>query len=405
MKIIVVGSISSGMTLAERLAAGEGSAQITLYEKAAYCSCGTRGLPHYLGLAAGDLSEILAGCALSARGGRIRTGMEVTAVDPAAKTVTVRSADTGETAVEPYDKLVLATGSRGAALRADGAGRMGIHTLRRVEDLMLLREFVRTPYVRDIVVLGGSLEALEVAGAFRKLGRNVRVIDCGQGLLPGFDSEVRSAIQRELEETGIAFHLGEQVNAFRGRTFVETVVTDRGSYDCDLCVPCLGTVPNTQLLPQAKTDADGRFVVDADGQTSLTDVYAAGSCASAGQGWPATVSARLGSLEVARTGLTQETAEQLGLHPAGATASGQDRTGLVPNAGSVTVKLVYAKEGRRLLGGQVWGGADAAARANAIAVAVQAGMTVEELAKVRFVTGPSGHAAWDPIQSACAAAK
>ena len=56
MKIIVVGSISSGMTLAERLAAGEGSAQITLYEKAAYCSCGTRGLPHYLGLAAGDLS-------------------------------------------------------------------------------------------------------------------------------------------------------------------------------------------------------------------------------------------------------------------------------------------------------------------------------------------------------------
>ena len=67
MKIIVVGSISSGMTLAERLAAGEGSAQITLYEKAAYCSCGTRGLPHYLGLAAGDLSEILAGCALSAR--------------------------------------------------------------------------------------------------------------------------------------------------------------------------------------------------------------------------------------------------------------------------------------------------------------------------------------------------
>ena len=58
MKIIVIGSISSGMTLAERLAAGEGSAQITLYEKAAYCSCGTRGLPHYLGLAAGDLSEI-----------------------------------------------------------------------------------------------------------------------------------------------------------------------------------------------------------------------------------------------------------------------------------------------------------------------------------------------------------
>ncbi len=405
MKIIVVGSISSGMTLAERLAAREGSAQITLYEKAAYCSCGTRGLPHYLGLAAGDLSEILAGCALSAGEGQIRTGMEVTAVDPERKAVIIRNADTGETETQSYDKLVMATGSRGKTIQADGAGRMGIHPLRRVEDLMLLREFIRTPYVRDIVVLGGSLGALETAGAFRKLNRNVRVIDCGQGFLPGFDSEVRSAIQRELEETGIVFHLGERVTAFQGRTFVETVVTDRGSYACDLCVPSLGAVPNTELLPQAKADGDGRLLVDAVGQTSVADVYAAGSCTSADRGWPATVSAKLGNLEVARTGLTQETAEQLGLHPAEATAAGQDRTGLVPNAGTVTVKLVYTKEGHKLLGGQVWGGADATARVNAIAVAVQAGMTVEELAKVRFVTGPSGHAAWDPIQLACAAAK
>lgn len=405
MKIIVVGSISSGMTLAERLAAGADSAQITLYEKASFCSCGTRGLPHYLGLAAGDLGEILAGCALSAGGGQICTGREVTAIDPERKTVTVRNADTGETETECYDRLVLATGSRGKALQADGAGRMGIHSLRRVEDLMLLREFIRTPYVRDIVVLGGSLEALEIAGAFRKLKRNVRVIDCGQGFLPSFDSEVRAAIQRELEEAGITFHLGERVTAFQGRTFVETVVTDRGSYACDLCVPCLGAVPNTELLPQAKTDGDGRILVDASGQTSVADVYAAGSCALADRGWPATVSASLGGLEVARTGLTQEMAEQLGLHPAEATAAGRDRTGLVPNAGTVTVKLVYTKEGRKLLGGQVWGGADSTARINAIAVAVQAGMTVEELSKVHFVTGPSGHAAWDPIQLACAAAK
>ena len=405
MKIVVVGSISSGMTLAERLAAGDTSAQITLYEKASLCSCGTRGLPHYLGLPAGDLSEILAGCALSAQGGRIQVGREVTAVDPGQSVVTIRDAATGEETTEPYDKLVLATGSRGISPQVEGAGRMGIHPLRRVEDLMLLREFVRTPYVREIVILGGGLEALETAGAFRALGREVRVIDCGRGLLPGFDSEVRSAIQRELEESGIRFHLGEQVTAFQGRTFVETVVTDRGSYDCDLCVPCLGTEPNTGLLPQAKRDSDGRFLVEADGQTSLPNIYAAGSCASLAQGWPATVSARLGRLEVARTGLTQETAEELGLRSASATASGQDRTGLVPNAGSVTVKLVFTKDSRKLLGGQVWGGADSMARINAIAVAVQAGMTVEELSKVRFVTGPSGHAAWDPIQLACAAVR
>lgn len=404
MKIIVIGSISSGMTLAERLAAGE-NAEIILYEKEQFCSCGTKGLPHYLGLKADELGEVLSGCTLSARNGSIHTGWEAVEVDAAKRTVTLRAAETGESVTEAYDKLVLATGSRSIPLEAEGAGRMGVHPLSRVEDLMLLREFLRTPYVRDIAVLGGGLAALETAGAFQALGREVQVIDCGQGLLPGFDGEVRAAIQRELEDRGLRFHLGERVTAVEGRTFIETLRTDRGSYPCDLCVPCLGTRPETGLLPEAARDLEGRYLVDCDGRTSLPGVYAAGSCAAAREGGEPTVCASIAGLEVARTGLTQEAAVQRGLHPVGVTASGQDRTGLVPNAGVVTVKLVLEGASRKVLGAQIWGGADSAARINAVAVAVQAGMTEEELAKTRFVTNTAVHAALDPIQLACAAAK
>ena len=145
--------------------------------------------------------------------------------------------------------------------------------------------------------------------------------------------------------------------------------------------------------------------MDCDGRTSLPGVYAAGSCAAAREGGEPTVCASIAGLEVARTGLTQEAAVQRGLHPVGVTASGQDRTGLVPNAGVVTVKLVLEGASRKVLGAQIWGGADSAARINAVAVAVQAGMTAEELAKTRFVTNTAVHAALDPIQLACAAAK
>lgn len=405
MKVIVIGSVSSGISVAEQLAAGDPEVEIVLYERASCCSCGAHGLPHYLGSDKDALETALAGCERSARGVSIRVGREVTAVDTAARQVSVRELETGMCTADSYDVLVLATGSRNSPLRVDGAGRMGVHALRRVDDLLLLREFLRTPYVRDIVVLGGGLSALEVAGAFLQRGRNVRVIDGGKGLLPGFDGEVRARVQRELEEQGIQFSLGERVTAIHGRTFVETVQTDRNTYPCDLCVPALEDVPNTELLPAAERTSDGRLLVDETWRTSLPHVYAAGSCAARrGEGAP-TVSIKAAALEIARTGLTEEAAAHSGLTPGSATATGMDRTGVSPHTGSVTVKLVYDRPTRRVLGAQIWGGADSAARINAVAVAVQAGMTVEELGKTRFVSSTPSGAPWDPLHLACAAAR
>ena len=48
MKIIVIGSIAAGVSAAARIAAGQQGAQITVYEKGGFYSCGTGGLPHYL---------------------------------------------------------------------------------------------------------------------------------------------------------------------------------------------------------------------------------------------------------------------------------------------------------------------------------------------------------------------
>ncbi|MEG2097107.1 MAG: FAD-dependent oxidoreductase [Pseudoflavonifractor sp.] len=405
MKIIVIGSISSGLSVAERLAAGDPDAQIVLYEKAAFCSCGTHGLPHYLGLPIRAVDSAVEGCTLSAQGVQIHAGHEVVALHLPARQVSVRAVDTGEISQEGFDRLVVATGSRSMPLTIPGAARMGVHPLHRMSDLLLLREFLRTPYVRDIVILGGTLSALELAGAFLQLGRKVRVIDGGAGLLPGFDGEVRARIQRELESLGIVFHLGETVTAFRGRTFVESVQTDRACYDCDLCVPALGALPNSELLPEAARDDSGHILVGEDWQTSLPDIYAAGSCAARKNPMAATLGIRVGPLEIARAGLTEEEAARCSLSPASTLVSGQDRTGLAPNEGGVTVKLVYQRESLRVLGAQIWGSGDAVARINAVAVAAQAGMTVRALEKTSFVSSTFASAPWDPIQLACAAVK
>lgn len=98
-------------------------------------------------------------------------------------------------------------------------------------------------------------------------------------------------------------------------------------------------------------------------------------------------------------------ARAAGLHVKSVIATGNDRPGICPGANKVSIKLVYEAATRRVVGAQAWGKKNAAARVGAIAVAVAAGMTVEELAKVDFVYSSASCSIWDPIQIACNAAK
>jgi pyruvate/2-oxoglutarate dehydrogenase complex dihydrolipoamide dehydrogenase (E3) component len=68
------------------------------------------------------------------------------------------------------------------------------------------------------------------------------------------------------------------------------------------------------------------------------------------------------------------------------------------------IKLVYDGATHRILGAQAWGKKNAAARINAIAVAVAAGMTTEQLSSVGFVYSSSASSIWDPIQIVCSEA-
>lgn len=66
-------------------------------------------------------------------------------IDAAARKVTVCDLATGRVFEDHYDKLVLATGSSNRVPQVPGSDRVGVQTLKTVEDLIFLKEFVRTP--------------------------------------------------------------------------------------------------------------------------------------------------------------------------------------------------------------------------------------------------------------------
>ena len=79
------------------------------------------------------------------------------------------------------------------------------------------------------------------------------------------------------------------------------------------------------------------------------------------------------------------------------TVEGTTRAGYFPGAEPMTLRIVVERGGGRLLGTQIVGGDGAAMRINACAVAVTAGLTVEQVAQLDLAYAPPFASVWDPL--------
>ena len=96
-----------------------------------------------------------------------------------------------------------------------------------------------------------------------------------------FDRDFSNVMAERLKSHGIKLALGEKVQRFEGEGRVQRVVTDKGVYDTDLVMMCIGFRPNNEL---AKGHLDlfvnGAIKVNKRQETSMPDVYAIGDCAT-----------------------------------------------------------------------------------------------------------------------------
>lgn len=408
MKIIIIGGVTAGMSAVSKIAGGAAH-QVVVYEKAAICSCGTCGLPYYLANPETDIRAAVVAMQEELRAMQVTAHVrhEVLSVQPELKQITVRDMEHGQVMTDYYDKLVIATGSHNLIPQVPGAEKVGVQVLKTVEDVIFLREYTRTPYVHDIVIAGGSFAGLELAKAFGKLGRSVRIIEKEDQLLPTFDREVSAMIQKELEDSGVRVHLRETVRSFRGGTFIEKTETNQGSYDTDLAMMAMGVVPNTRFLRGTgiAMAEDGAVIIGKSMETSIPDVYAVGDCTRMAEGSLRTSSLKMAGLEIARTGLTQQEAKRQGRLIKTALVTGNDRPGICPNANKITVKMVYDGRDGTILGAQAWGKKNVISRINMFAVAIESGMTPAQLSNVDFSYSSAASSIWDPVQVVCHDAK
>jgi NADPH-dependent 2,4-dienoyl-CoA reductase/sulfur reductase-like enzyme len=403
-------------------------------------SYGACGLPFYV---AGindnlDLVRVRSVADFERNGIVMRTGHTAERIDFAQKTV-LGTTDAGKAFAETYDRLLIASGARARLLTVPGAQKRNIFTLKTPKDAENLRKAIEHKRGK-VVIIGGGAIGLELAEAclLQKV-KCLRIIEATGQLLPGFDEEFARAAKGELEKHGVEVHLSERVSAFSGGEHVEGVVTDRGPYSADVVIVSIGVVPNTAFAAGLKKLPNGAIETNGSMLTSEPDVFAAGDCASVWHGLlqkpvyiplgtyankqgrlagdvllgkPVSYTRALGTamlrvmgLEFARTGLTEAEAKAAGIDAKSVLVRTHSHPHYLPNACDIEIKLCYRASDRVLLGAQMMGARETALRIDPIAIAIDQGMTTEELGFADFGYAPPFAGVWDAVAVAANAAK
>lgn len=214
--------------------------------------------------------------ALAKKNIRLISGVSVTAIDRAAKTVSLSD---GRSLA--YSGLALATGSRPRPLPVPGADLGGVFPLRTLDDCRAIEKALAS--ATNVVVIGGGFIGLEFAAVARKKGKNVVVLETAERLMARVVAPIISTFYADLHARhGVSILLGAQVTELRGENGqVHLVHTASGvAYPADLVIAGIGVIPNTELAATAGLEVESGIVVDACSRTADPAIVACGDCAA-----------------------------------------------------------------------------------------------------------------------------
>lgn len=350
---------------------------------------------------------------------------EVTAIDRAAKTVTL--ADGRKL---PYTKLYLATGSSSFVPPIEGRDLQGVMTLRGLPDAERIREHLAAGKTRNIVFIGAGFISMEAATLLAEQhagAYTITIVELMDRPLPlMLDGDMSAVVRAYLEEKGLRFRTGEKVERIVGMDGRVTGVqlASGETLDADMVFLNVGVRPNTQLAVDAGLEmAKFGIRVNTFQETSDPDILAGGDCVekcnfltkkpAPGQlRGPAVVQGRLAAkrlagydiefpgvldaggckmfdLTITATGFTEENAAREGFATVSAVVDSRSKHAMIPGVKPWKLKLVFDRASERLIGGQIVSHTVTMAREiDAVTAFILGGKTVRDLTTFTSACNP-----------------
>lgn len=436
MKTVIIGGVAAGMSAASKLKRLlKDDVEIVVYEKGGEVSYGACGIPFYISDHIKQGKELIARTAeeFSQSGIPVKTYHEVTAVDTDEKTVTVKNLHTGEVFTDTYDKLVIGSGAGVRHFPPFDKAYDNLFEIRDVADGTRVKKALFDESQKNVVIVGAGFIGLEVSEACKHYGKNVTVVELADHILASFDEEVSEALKAELEKNGVTVLTGTAVKSLAAENGRITIaIVESGGMTRELPVDILinsaGIAPATAFITNVKKAKNGAIYVNERMETSVADVYAAGDCsimrsAITGEYTYAPLGTnankqgriigdilggaepkpfkligssalRLFGMDAAKVGLSEKEARANGLDYKAHMITGNSYASYYGGE-KLNIKLIYDAKTRRILGAETYGQGIVVPRANYYAIAIYAGLTVDEMGFMDLCYSPPFSGVWD----------
>jgi NADPH-dependent 2,4-dienoyl-CoA reductase/sulfur reductase-like enzyme/rhodanese-related sulfurtransferase len=447
-KVVVIGAVALGPKAACRFKRLEPDSRVVMVDKDHLISYGGCGIPYFI---SGDVSDpgqlqetsfhMLRDKQFfqGAKDIEVLTNTEALSIDRQEKKVHIQDLTTGKNTTLPYDKLVLATGSRPRRLDIPGIDLEGVFAVSNMNAAIAIKERIASGQVENALIIGGGFIGLEMAEALTDMwGIETTVVELTDQLLPGLISKnMAKIVQHHMEEQGVAFQLEDRVERLEGNKKVERAITTGGIIETDMVIVAVGAEPNSDLARAAglKVSPRGGIVVNSKMQTSDPDIYAGGDCvevtnlitgkpgyyplgsmanrqgriiganlAGGNSEFPGAVGSfvvKVFELSVAAAGLSSDVARREGFDAVSALVIQFDRAHFYPEKDLMTLEMVVERGTGRVLGIQGIGsmGDGTVGRINAVASILKYNPTTEDIGNLELAYSPPFSAAMDILNA------
>ncbi|MBN2260222.1 MAG: FAD-dependent oxidoreductase [Clostridiales bacterium] len=420
--VLVIGGSATGLVAAITAKSNFPEKDVTVIrkEEKVMIPCG---IPYIYGTVGTSDNNILPD------GGLVNLGVnivvdEVISVDTEKKVVSTKKGEQYE-----YDKLIMGTGSMPIVPGwLKGTDLENVFTIPK--DKVYLDEFQEKLKGLDkIVVVGAGFIGVEISDELNKAGKEVTLVEIQDTILGmTFDEEFALEAQGILAERGVDVKTKVGISEIVGDGKVQSVKFNTGEVmEADAVILSMGYKPNTELAKDMGLTLNKFGFIEADQhrRTEVKDVFAAGDCASkvdfstgkisrimlastactearvAGlnlyglctfatfRGTVGIYSTCIGETGLGVAGLIEKAAIAEGFNIATGSFTGMNRhPGKFGDAHKQTVKLIVSKNTGLILGGEVLGGKEIGELTNAIGIAIQNHMTVNDLLVTQIGTQP-----------------
>ncbi|MGI1822820.1 FAD-dependent oxidoreductase [Exiguobacterium sp. TRN 1102] len=436
MKLVIIGSVAAGTSVAAKARRNNEDAQITIYDRDYDISYSGCGIPYYVGgkvESRDDLTPRDAAFFKKRYNIDVMTRHDVTAVDKDAKTVTVENLETGDTFTDAYDVLVLATGASSIIPPIPGVKSDNVFPIRNIQQAEATRSFVDSTDPKHATIIGAGFIGLEMAEQLKLRGVDVTIIERVPQVMPPLDKDMACRVEEHLEKNGIELMLGETVTELVGDGHVERVVTESGkTIETDLVILSVGVRPNVELAMKmgVTLGETGAIAVNERMETNIPGVYAAGDVAesfsivtgkpiwrplgstankmgrTAGdvitgghlehRGILGTGIFKVFGLAVAQTGLAEKEARELGYDIEVLHNTKPDKPAYMGGK-DMTIKAVADRTTRQLLGVQIVGFEGVDKRIDVFVTAITLKAKVDDLFHLDLAYAPPFSTTKDPV--------